>query len=61
MPRAEGVFEIDVRTSRESLPSASRSTISIISSYIFSPDEYPCAQLLPAPPPSVDRKIFSGL
>ena len=49
------------RTSSESLPSASRSTISITSSYSLSPDAYPCAQLFPAPPPSFDTNIFSGL
>jgi hypothetical protein len=32
-----------------------------MSSYSFSPAEYPCAQLLPAPPPSWDMKMFSGL
>ena len=50
-----------LHTSSESLPSASRSTISITSSYIRSPAEYPCAQLFPAPPPSFDTKMFSGL
>lgn len=50
-----------LRTSSESLPSASRSTISMMSSYSFSPAEYPCAQLFPAPPPSLDMKMFSGL
>ena len=49
------------RTSRESLPSASRSTISITSSYNLSPAAYPCAQLFPAPPPSCETKMFSGL
>jgi hypothetical protein len=52
---------IHLRTSSESLPSASLSTISITSSYNFSPDAYPCAQLFPAPPPSFDTNIFSGL
>ena len=50
-----------LHTSSESLPSASRSTISMMSSYSFSPVAYPCAQLFPAPPPSWDIKIFSGL
>ena len=50
-----------MRTSSESLPSASLSIISITSSYNFSPDAYPCAQLFPAPPPSFDMNIFSGL
>jgi hypothetical protein len=48
-------------TSRESLPSASRSIISITSSYNLSPEAYPFAQLFPAPPPSFDMKMFSGL
>lgn len=48
-------------TSNESLLSASLSTISIISSDIFSACVYPFGQILPAPPPSFDVNIFSGL
>ena len=48
-------------TSRLSLPSASRSMISKISSCSRSPWLYPDAQLFPAPPPCFDRYIFSGL
>jgi len=48
-------------TSRLSLPSASRSIISKISSCSRSPWLYPDAQLFPAPPPCFDRYIFSGL
>lgn len=48
-------------TSNESLLSASLSTISMISSDIFSACVYPFGQMLPAPPPSFDVNIFSGL
>lgn len=47
--------------SRLSLPSASRSIMSNTSSCNVSPWLNPEAQLLPAPPPFLDTKIFSGL
>jgi len=42
-------------------PSASLSIISTISSWNLSPWAYPEAQLLPAPPPYLEMKKFSGL
>ncbi len=49
------------KPSSESLPSASRSIISISSSSRSSPWWYPEAQLFPAPPPPGAMNMFSGL
>lgn len=50
-----------MHTSRESLPSASRSIISMMSSQTTSPVWYPSPQLFAAPTPFFPTKKFSGL
>jgi len=49
------------KPSRDSEPSAYLSIMSMISYWNFYPWANPLAQLLPAPPPSLEMKIFSGL